>query len=163
MQPAGNLTGLTLGTFGNLDMDSKGNTIALGGLGMTSTSGGVYIFEKTLRGTWEQTQGPIQAPDTEADDQFGFSLSLSGSGKTLVVGAPYHGVFSEGAFYVFKRMLRGGLFKVHQGPVAPSNVDKGSPTFGKTVKVSRDGRVAAFGKPYFGNVQGAVWTYVKCF
>jgi hypothetical protein len=160
LQPAGDLTGLTLGSFGNLDIDSKGNTIALGGIGLTGSTGGVYIFEKKLLGTWEQTQGPIQGTDTDADDQFGLGLSLDGSGKTLLVGAPFHGTFSEGAFYVFQKTLTKG-FQVAQGPVLATNNEPLTPGFGETVFISRDGRVAGIGSPRFGTVQGAMWTYVK--
>ena len=48
-------------------------------------SGAVYVFTKT-NNVWQQ-EAYIKASNTDASDHFGSSISLSGDGKTLVVGA----------------------------------------------------------------------------
>ncbi len=107
-----------------------GNTLAVGANGEDSEatgidgneslssateSGAVYVF--TLSGsTWSQ-QSYIKASNTEADDNFGISVSLSSDGNTLAVGAngedseatgidgteSVNGALQSGAVYVFSR------------------------------------------------------------
>ena len=50
------------------------------------TSGAVYVFTRDKGGQWEQ-QAYLKASNTERKDYFGHSLSLSGDGNTLAVGA----------------------------------------------------------------------------
>lgn len=52
-------------------------------------SGAVYVFVRA-NGTWSQ-QAYVKASNTDAGDQFGFSLALSGDGNTLAVGAEGEG------------------------------------------------------------------------
>ncbi|GAK74741.1 probable outer membrane secretion protein -rhodobacter capsulatus [Nonlabens ulvanivorans] len=53
----------------------------------SSLSGAVYVFTRTGT-TWSQ-QAYVKASNTDANDQFGHSVSLSGDGKTLAVGGAY--------------------------------------------------------------------------
>jgi hypothetical protein len=87
--------------FGDvLDLSADGNTLAVGapredsnatGINGTQTdntladSGAVYVFTKT-NNVWQQ-EAYIKASNTDAGDHFGSSVSLSGDGKTLAVGA----------------------------------------------------------------------------
>lgn len=87
--------------FGDvLDLSADGNTLAVGapredsnatGINGTQTdntladSGAVYVFTKT-NNVWQQ-EAYIKASNTDASDHFGSSVSLSGDGKTLAVGA----------------------------------------------------------------------------
>jgi len=48
-------------------------------------SGSVYIFTR-INGLWDQ-QAYLKASNTQANDQFGFALDLSGDGSTLAVAA----------------------------------------------------------------------------
>ncbi|MCH9683246.1 MAG: integrin [Deltaproteobacteria bacterium] len=50
-----------------------------------SATGAVYVFENN--GQWSQ-RSYLKAPNTDEGDAFGFTLALSGSGETLVVGTP---------------------------------------------------------------------------
>ena len=50
----------------------------------TSKAGAVYVFSRSGT-TWTQ-QAYVKASDTEAGDEFGYSVSLSSDGNTLAVG-----------------------------------------------------------------------------
>lgn len=41
------------------------------------------------------TQGPIQGTDLDMGDQFGMGLKLDSAGKTLLIGAPAYGLYSQ--------------------------------------------------------------------
>ena len=49
-------------------------------------SGAVYVFTRDKKGEWKQ-QAYLKASNTGREDFFGKSLSLSGDGNTLAVGA----------------------------------------------------------------------------
>ena len=103
--------------FGDvLDLSSDGNTLAVGapqedssltGVNSIETdtgaedSGAVYVFTKN-NNVWQQ-DAYIKASNTGNFDYFGSSISLSGDGKTLVVGAPKEDGTADnsGAVYVF--------------------------------------------------------------
>ena len=87
--------------FGDvLDLSTDGNTLAVGapredsnaiGINGTETdnsaadAGAVYVFTRS-NNVWQQ-EAYIKASNTGAGDYFGSSVSLSGDGKTLAVGA----------------------------------------------------------------------------
>ncbi len=67
-----------------------------------SKSGSVYIYQ-LVNGTWEEKQNLIPS-DGSADDQFGYSVSISGD--WAAVGAPYYGpsaTQTDGKVYIYKR------------------------------------------------------------
>lgn len=83
-----------------LSLSADGNTLAVGAYGedsnamgiggdqannLAGTSGAAYVFTR-VSNTWTQ-HSYIKASNTEIADYFGEALSLSGDGKTLVVGA----------------------------------------------------------------------------
>ncbi len=97
-------------TFGNsLSLSGDGNTLVVAavaedgnttGIGGDQTdnaaswSGATYLFTRTGT-TWAQ-QAYIKASNTEANDGFGLSASLSADGNTLAVGAPSEGSSATG-------------------------------------------------------------------
>jgi nucleoside-specific outer membrane channel protein Tsx len=83
----------------------SGNMIIVGAPGHTVTAsnvgqGAAYVFTQS-GGNWSQ-QAELTSADAVGDDQFGFSVAVSGS--TVLVGAPCHppaGGCGPGAAYVF--------------------------------------------------------------
>jgi len=84
----------------SVDLSDDGNTLAVGAYGEASAatgvdgdatdntapySGAVYVFSRG-GGIWTQ-DAYIKSSNSEADDFFGISVSLSGNGQTLAVGA----------------------------------------------------------------------------
>lgn len=73
-------------------------------------SGAVYMFVQQQDGQWRQ-QAYLKASYTDADDQFGHALALSGDGGILAVGVPGedgvnagdNAALNSGAVYVFER------------------------------------------------------------
>jgi len=67
-------------------------------------SGAVYVYTREA-GTWT-ARAYVKGSNTEAGDEFGSAVALSGDGRTLVVGAhnedgPGNGLDDSGAAYVF--------------------------------------------------------------
>ncbi|VAW78521.1 hypothetical protein MNBD_GAMMA12-2300 [hydrothermal vent metagenome] len=98
---ASNLAGSNF--FGDsIDISDDGSTLAIGAFGDRRTStgvgaaqqtptglvnaGAVYVFNRSNSGVWLQNVY-IKASNTDANDRFGSSVSLSGDGLTLAVGA----------------------------------------------------------------------------
>ncbi len=155
-------------TFGeSVSLSVDGNTLAVGahqedsisaGVNMaqnsnnSTNSGAVYVFRRN-GGVWSQ-QAYIKASNSGAGDFFGESLSLSGDGDTLAVGAreedgsanvvngpKTNTVSNAGAAYVFRF---NGTVWIEHSYIKASNVDLGD-LFGKSVSLSRDGNTLAVG------------------
>ncbi|VAX01214.1 Type IV pilus biogenesis protein PilO [hydrothermal vent metagenome] len=84
----------------SVGLSDDGNTLAVGAAqedsnaiginndqnnNLAPISGSVYIFTR-INGLWDQ-QAYLKASNTQANDQFGFALDLSGDGNTLAVAA----------------------------------------------------------------------------
>ncbi|WP_084649533.1 hypothetical protein [Saccharospirillum impatiens] len=118
-----------------------------------SDSGAVYVFVRD-GDDWSQ-QAYLKASNTREDHEFGFSVSLSGDGDLLAVGARYEdsaatGIdgnqlddssFKSGAVYVFSRS---STTWSQQAYIKASNTDAGN-DFGTSVALSADGQTLAVG------------------
>lgn len=145
-------------TFGH-SVSISGDTLAVGARGEDSrattingdqldnsapAAGAVYVFQR-IGTTWTQ-QAYIKASNAEADDNFGYSVALSGA--TLAVGAWKEGSSATGidgaqldnsasragAVYVFQRA---GSTWTQQAYIKASNTEAGD-QFGWSVAVSGD-------------------------
>jgi hypothetical protein len=120
-------------------------------------SGAVYLFVRTAEDWFQQAY--IKASNTVEYDEFGYSLSLSADGSTLVVGAPYeqsdstgidgdqgnNNAYNSGAVYAFTRT---GEDWSQQAYIKASNTGVDN-FFGCSVSTSADGKklaVGAFGE-----------------
>jgi hypothetical protein len=135
--------------------DGALNTISSGAPDNTATgdgatnAGAVYVFFRSA-GTWSQ-QAYIKASNAGAGDDFGLSISLSGDGNTLAVGAPLeasngssqtdNSAAAAGAVYVFSRS---GAAWAQQAYIKASNAEAGD-LFGFSVALSGDGGTLAVG------------------
>jgi len=114
-------------------------------------SGAVYVFTRT-GGRWSQ-QAYVKSSNSDAGDQFGWSVALSDDGNLMVVGAPTEqsnarGVngnqadnssANAGAGYVF---TRSGSTWTQQAYLKGAQTDPGD-LFGFAVDVSGDGATLA--------------------
>lgn len=157
-------------------LDELGNAIALSGDGSTLVvgasqedggttgvnsvddnaaidAGAAYVFERTGT-TWAET-AYVKASNTNAGDQFGTSVAISGDGSTIAIGAISEASASTGidgdqgdnsqpaagAVYVF---VRNGATWVQQAYLKASNTDSND-AFGFAVALSNDGNTLAVG------------------
>ncbi len=137
-----------------------------------SQSGAVYVFVRN-DGEWTQ-QAYLKASNSEASDQFGFSLALSGDGNTLAIGANQEDSTSTGingdssnnsgsevgAVYVFSRS---GTTWSQQAYVKASNAGDYH-QFGYSVGLSLDGNLMAVGATAESTTEsesGAVYTFTR--
>ena len=149
---------LAVGAYGE---DSNATGISTDGSGgaddLADSAGAVYVFSRS-GGSWFQ-QAYVKASNTEANDRFGESVSLSGDGNTLAVGAygensnatgistdgsgeADNSVSNAGAVYVFSRSAGDW---VQQAYVKTSNTGANH-WFGSSVSLSNDGNTLAVGE-----------------
>ena len=155
-----------LGT--SVSLSGDGNTLAVGAVGEASNatgiggnqadnsaanSGAVYVFARS-GGVWAQ-QAYVKASNAEVNDAFGTSVSLSGDGNTLAVGAILEASNAtgiggnqadnsaglSGAVYMF---VRSGTVWTQQAYVKASNTGVGD-RFGTSVSLSEDGNTLSVG------------------
>ena len=140
-------------SFGNsVALSADGSTLAVGAWGEASATtgingnqadnsapgaGAVYVF--TRSGTSWSQQAYIKASNTNANDDFGWSVALSADGNTLAVGATNQSY--AGAVYVFTRSSTSWS---QQAYIKASNADLGD-AFGVRVALSGDGSMLAVG------------------
>ena len=91
----------------------------------------------------------LKGETTDASDAFGWSIALSASGSTLVVGTPLddgpmNASADSGAVYVFRRS---GTSWAQQAYLRASNADAGD-RFGSSVSISDGGDVLLVGAPF---------------
>ena len=153
---------------GTVSLSTDGNTLAVGttsedsnatGINgdqsdnSASRSGAAYVFVRS--GTSWSQQAYIKASNTGTSDQFGGSLSLSGDGNTLVVGASgedsnatgingdqsNNSASDAGAAYVY---VRSGTSWSQQAYVKAGNAEAGD-SFGRSLSLSVAGNTLAVG------------------
>ena len=168
-------------SYSSVSLGGDGNTLAVGAPkedsnstgvngdqhnSSATNSGAVYVFTRSA-GTWSQ-QAYIKASNTDASDYFGRSVSLSGDGNTLAVGAIYEdsnstGVNGDqnnngtntGAVYVFTRNSNSVWSQQAYIKASNTNTVRGREEFGGSVSLSGDGNTLAVGAQYeSGNAKG---------
>jgi len=99
-----------------------------------TNEGSAYVFTRSSSGVWTQQQ-KLTASDASSYDRFGTSVSISGD--TVVVGAPYDdtGGSDGGSAYVFTRSSSGVW--TQQEKLTASDV-YGRDYFGTSVSISGD-------------------------
>ncbi|HET8709796.1 MAG TPA: histidine kinase, partial [Spongiibacteraceae bacterium] len=152
-------------------LSDDGNTLATGAPGESNSVGGInpssnthsannagaaYVFARSGN-TWSQ-QVYLKASNAGAEDNFGSSIALNGSGSTLAIGAPYeasaatgingsqsnNSASTSGAAYVF---TRSGSTWSQQAYVKASNTGAGD-NFGAALALDNTGDTFAVGAPY---------------
>lgn len=151
------------------------NDFDAAGLNELSSAGAAYIFEKDISGNWVEVQ-KLVASDRQVDDEFGFSVAISGN--TAIVGAqaedhnPAGGsyIYSAGSVYSFVRD-GGGVWNQTQKicasdrsadmnyPAGYSGEDLGD-QFGWSVGISGDYLIVGALHHDYGPVPpaGALWS-----
>ncbi len=135
----------------SVSISSDGNTALVGAYtadpsGKTD-AGVAYIFTRSGT-TWTQ-QAKLTASDAGADDNFGYSVSISSDGNTALVSAHYadtSGKSSAGAAYIF---TRSDTTWTQQAKLTASDGANGG-RFGTSVSISSDGNTALVGAHYVG-------------
>ena len=151
-----------------ISLSSDGNTLAVGAQRESSNATGIngneadnsavaagaaYVYTRT-GSTWTQ-QAYIKASNTDTNDLFGTSLSLSGDGNTLAVSSlseasnatgvngdeSNNSAVQAGAAYVYKRT---GVTWTQDAYIKASNTESGD-FFGRAVSLSTDGTMLAVG------------------
>ncbi|XRB08803.1 LAM_G_DOMAIN domain-containing protein [Pycnococcus provasolii] len=132
-----------------------------------SGAGAAYVFTRGVpSGNWTEV-AKLQASDKQAADYFGFSVSTSADGSTVVVGAYREatgGAFA-GAAYVFTRGGgAGGSSNYTQVAKLQASDKQAWDFFGYSVSTSADGStvgVGAYGESTGGSWAGAAYVFTR--
>ena len=123
-------------------VDIYGDYAVVGAPNHNSSFGSAYIFTRS-GSIWSQ-QAKIQSPNTEIAELLGYSVSISGDGNTVIVGAnaagPRRGM-RHGAAYIY---VRSGSTWSQQAKITALD-RKRYDVFGISVSISNDGNVVAVG------------------
>jgi len=148
--------GATLGVGAPFESSSATGVGGNQGDNGANFAGAVYVFTRDAAQVWSQ-QAYVKASNTQAGDNFGFSLGLSLDGNTMAVGAVEeasgatgidgdqadNGANGAGAAYVFTRTAGQWL---QQAYVKASNTEAAD-AFGFSLALSGDGDTLAVGAP----------------
>ena len=145
----------------SVSLNDTGDILAVGAPGNSAAGGKAYIFQVNA-GNWEEKK-EVKATGTEEqtkNDRFGNSVSLSGDGEKLAVGADWEKDEQSqkpvGAVYVFS----GNQWETSKRIVP--NPRRENDRFGNSVSLSQDGGVLAIGT-YWSNENynnaGAVYIF----
>jgi hypothetical protein len=136
----------------------SGGTAVIGAEGDNdkgNNSGSAYVFVQAADGTWSQ-QAKLTAADSEADDVFGWSVSVDGD--TAVIGAAGDDDkgSNSGAAYVFVQAADGTWSQQAKLTAADGATDD---VFGYSVSVS--GGTAIIGAYGEGSYSGSAYVFVR--
>jgi uncharacterized protein YuzE len=120
-------------------LSEDGNT-AIVGMNKVSTNGAAYIYTRS-GSTWSQQQ--VLGP-SDSEDNFGYSVDISGDGNTVIVGATGPGDYqTPGAAYIF---TRSGSTWSHQQKIVGTDSEDND-RFGDDVAIDYDGNTVIVGAP----------------
>jgi hypothetical protein len=133
-------SGHSLGS--SVSLSSDGTKALIGARGNNLYPGSAYIFN-TSGIIWNQ-QAKLTPSDGEADDDFGFSVSLSSDGSTALIGRiPYN---SSGAAYIYESSSWDSYDEnSHETAKLTPSDRRDNDHFGLSVSLSSDGEKALIG------------------
>jgi hypothetical protein len=136
-------------------LSADGAAALIGACADSANAGAAWMF--TRSGTiWKQ--GPkLTATGGSPGGLFGFSAGLSADAKTAVIGGP-GGKGGVGAAWVF---TRSGSIWTQRGSELTASGKSGPASFGYSVALSSDGKVAVIGGPNDSGGVGAAWVKVE--
>lgn len=128
--------------YGNsVSLSSDGTTLAVGAPNENSSVGAAYVYVRGAAWSLQRKLvGSINGTAETGLGGFGFSLSLSGTGDGLVVGAVYRDNY-KGMAYLFTR--ENGTWQQNQRFAPPDLVD--SAFFGYSISISGNSTVVSVG------------------
>ena len=141
-------------------LSPDGTTAAIGAYGASSKTGAVYVMTRP-GSTWSALTR-LGATIGAINNEFGYSVALSGDGNTLLVGARFasNGTVNSGAAYVFVRSMGGYSQQIKLAPALATSQSN----YGISVALSSDGNTVLIGSPYSGAgtvVTGLAYFYVR--
>jgi hypothetical protein len=145
------------GRFGfSVALSEEGSTALIGGGSDSAGTGAAWAFTRAGT-TWEQQGAKLTGTGEVGAGHFGFSVALSGTGDTAMVGGVADN--SEvGAAWPFVRSA--GVWE-QQGSKLTGSGESGRGLFGAQVALSAEGNAALVsGSGDAGNV-GAVWPFTR--
>jgi hypothetical protein len=155
------------GLFGiSVAIDLNGDTVIVGCPGADSSRGAAYVFTRS-GSTWTQQQRLTHFisgynVNAQANDQFGWSVSISHSGTRAVIGARYQDVSfaNDGSAFIF--YLSSGTWSPEW---RLSNTDRqAQDEFGYSVAIDGNGSYAIVGairEDTNGDAAGAVYIFAR--
>lgn len=130
----------------------------------TNSQGTVDVF--TTTGAWASTSTPnarltVSTVESSLGGELGWSVAISG--KTIVAGAPFDGIYGdpEGRAYVFAEPQGGWSGSHNQVAELKESAASGADHFGASVSIS--GGTIVAGAPFFvgGHAQGAAFVFTE--
>lgn len=138
-------------------MSADGNTVILGSEYDNNYAGAAWIF-KYNGNTWTQQGNKLVGTGVTTKYYQGYSVAISGDGKTALVGGYGGSANHSGATWVF---TYNGVIWTQQGSkLVGSGLSLGSDSQGFSVALSADGNNAIIGGPT-DNDKGAVWIFTR--
>ncbi len=146
-----------LGEFGeSVALSSDGNTALIGGSGDHDFVGAAWVFTRSA-GTWSQQGEKLTGTGESGRGEFGWSVALSSSGNTAVIGGPTDNS-RVGAAWVF---TRSGTGWSQQGEKLTGAEEIEAGEFGSSVKLSDVGTTALIGGSGDNTFVGAAWVFTE--
>lgn len=152
----------------SVSISGDGNVIAIGAyyesIGSNSTEGAVYAFYRFSSGSWSG-DNQITSSNGASGDRFGYSVSLSGDGSFLAVGAYAYDFSSvnrdRGAVFIFKNNTSSWQ---EQAKLTKTDGETNVDYLGQSVSMSQDGSIVLVGSPVTNNLglnTGSGYIYEK--
>jgi hypothetical protein len=147
-------------SYNAVSLSSDGSTAIVGAYNEDTTAsnaGSAYIF--TRSGTSWTQQAKIQASDAQATDYFGYNVSISGDGDTVIVGSYGEDTTATwaGSAYIF---TRSGTSWSQQAKIQGSDVEAYA-SFGISVSLSNDGDTAIVGSYGEDSYTGSAYIFTR--
>ncbi len=143
------------GEFGwSVASGSEGNTAVIGGPTDNSSTGAAWVFKRS-GGKWTQQGEKLTGGGESGKGEFGWSVALSGSATTALLGAPEDNA-KTGAAWVFAES--GGKW-TQQGEKLTGTGETGAGEFGYSVAV--EGTTALVGGFGDSGQVGAAWAFTE--
>jgi hypothetical protein len=141
----------------SIALSNDGDTAIVGGPSDSHATGAVWVFTRS-RGVWSQRTKLVGSGAIGNVVLQGFSVSLSGGGKTVIVGGPGDNG-NVGAAWVFTRS--GATWTQQAKLVGAGAAGPFGAVQGDSVGLSGDGNTALVGGDNDNDLVGAAWVFTR--
>ncbi len=146
-----------LGFFGwGVALSGDGDTALIGEWGIGGGIGAAWVFTRS-GSTWTKQGGELTGGPGSGYSWFGYSVALSASGNTALIGAPHADSYA-GAGWVF---TRSGSTWTQQGEPLTGSGEIGEGELGYSAALSSDGDTALLGGRVDNDFHGAAWAFQR--